>query len=55
MTTYYENPDGTRHWTVDPDALQAAAFLEDDDAPDLTQEQFDELTGEMRAAREEDE
>ena len=55
MTTYHENPDGTRHWIVDPDALQAAAFLDDEGAPELTQEQFDELTCEMRAAREENE
>ena len=33
----------------------AASFLDDDDAPELTEEQFDRLTEEMRKVREEEE
>ncbi len=52
MTTWRMNPDGTRTWTVNFDALEAAALLEDTDL-ELTKEEFDELTDEMRKAREE--
>ena len=55
MTTYQDNPDGTRDYIVDMDALEAAAFLDDDDAPELTDEQFERLTAEMRQVREENE
>ena len=55
MTTWKENPDGTRTWHVDQDALYAASLLEGEDAPELTQEQFEQLTDEMRKVREEEE
>lgn len=45
-------PDGTVVWQVDPDALEAVALLEDTDI-ELTPEQFEQLTDEMRKAREE--
>ena len=37
MTTWKDNPDGTRTWHVDQDALYAASLLEGEDAPELTQ------------------
>ena len=43
MTTFREEPDGTRVWTVSADALYAAEMLDDEDAPRLTREEFDEL------------
>ena len=46
------DPDGTVRWRVDPDALEAASLLEDTDI-ELTPEQFEQLTDEMRKAREE--
>ena len=52
MTTSYQDEDGITHFFVSKDALEAAAFLDDDDSPELTQEQFDRLTEEMRKARE---
>ena len=55
MATYKDNPDGTRTWYVSEDALYAASMLEGEDAPELTQEQFEELTDEMRKVREEEE
>ena len=55
MTTWKDNPDGTRTWHVDQDALYAASLLEGEDAPELTQEQFEQLTDEMRKVREEEE
>ena len=55
MTTWKNNPDGTRTWYVDQDALYAASLLEGEDAPELTQEQFEQLTDEMRKVREEKE
>ena len=55
MATYRDLPDGTRVWHVSEDALYAASLLEGEDAPELTQEQFEELTDEMRKAREEEE
>ena len=54
MTRVKKNPDGTRTFCIDEDALQAASMLEDEDAPELSEEQFDRLTDEMRKAREED-
>ena len=53
MTTFEEKPDGTRTWYVDEDALAAAAFLDYEGAPELTEEQFDELTEEVRKAKDE--
>ncbi len=47
MTTYRENPDGTRTWYISGDAFFAAEMLEGDDAPDLTREEFDELVDEI--------
>ena len=55
MTTWKDNPDGTRTWHVDQDALYAASLLEGEDAPELTQQQFEQLTDEMRKVREEEE
>lgn len=55
MTTSYEDENGITHYVVNPDALMAASFLDDDDAPELTPEQFDRLTEEMRKVREEEE
>ena len=54
MTTWSLNPDGTRTWHVDPDALEAAALLDGEDF-ELDEEQFEQLTDEMRQAREETE
>ena len=51
MTTWEWNEDGTRTWYVDEDALAAAAFLDYEGAPELTEEQFEELTEEMRKVR----
>ena len=55
MATWKDNPDGTRTWYVDQDALYAASLLEGEDAPELTQEQFEQLTDEMRKVRKEEE
>ncbi len=55
MTTSWQDANGITHYRVNPDALMAASFLDDDDAPDLTPEQFDRLTEEMRKVREEEE
>ena len=55
MTTWKDNPDGTRTWHVDQDALYAASLLEGEDAPELTQQQFEQLTDEMRKVRGEEE
>ena len=38
-----ELPDGTVVWTIDAADLYAAAMLEDEDAPQLSVEEFDEL------------
>ena len=37
---------------IDADTLAAAGMLDDPEAPELTEEQFEELVGEMRDARE---
>ena len=55
MVRIVQNPDGTRTFYIDQDRLDAASFLDDDDSPELTDEQFDELTDEMRKVREEEE
>ena len=53
MPTYYEeNPDGTRTFYIDQDAAEAAALLDYTGAPEVTEEQFEELTEELRQARE---
>ena len=53
VTHIEENDDGTLTYHVSSDALHAASMLDNPDAPELTEEQFDELTDEMRKAREE--
>ena len=55
MVRIRQNPDGTRTFFVDQDRLEGAAMLDGDDAPELTEEQFEELTDEMRKVREEEE
>ena len=55
MVRIVQNPDGTRTFYVDQDRLDAASFLDDEDSPELTEEQFDRLTDEMRKVREEEE
>ena len=53
-TTLLEvNPDGTRTLHIASDATHAAAMLDYDGAPELSQEEFGELTGIMRKVREE--
>lgn len=52
MTTFRENPDGTRHWIIDGDSLEAASLLDDPEAPELTEEQFERLREDMREVRE---
>ena len=49
------NGDGTRTFFVDKDAMEAAAMMETfaPDAPELSTEEFQELTEAMRQAREE--
>ena len=47
------NPDGTRTFHIDSDAAHAAAMLNYEGAPELSQEEFQELTGIMRKVREE--
>lgn len=54
MTRIVDNGDGTRTFYVDQDRLEGAALLEDSDV-ELTDEQFEELTDEMRKVREEEE
>ena len=53
MTTRHENPDGTATFYIDSDALHAASMLEDPGAPELDEEEFEELVDAMREAREE--
>ena len=53
ITRIVENGDGTRTFYTSGDALAAAEMLDYEDAPELTQEEFEELTDEMRKAREE--
>ena len=55
MVRIVQNPDGTRTFYVDQDRLEGAALLDDEDSPELTDEQFERLTDEMRKVREEEE
>ncbi len=52
MATLHIDPDGTRRWKVSSDALEAAALAEEHEL-ELTDEQFSQLTDEMRQAGEE--
>ena len=52
MANWRQNPDGTRTFFVDQDRIQAASLLDYEGAPELTEEQFEELVEEMRKARE---
>ena len=54
MVRIVRNPDGTRTFYIDQDRLDGAALLDGDDAPELTDEQFERLTDEMRELSEED-
>ena len=47
-------PDGRRRFYVSSDALYAADMLDYEGAPELTGEEFEGLTDEMRKAREGD-
>ncbi len=47
------NPDGTRTFHIDSDAAHSAAMLDYDGATEMSQEEFEELTGVMRKVREE--
>ena len=53
ITRIVDNGDGTRTFYTSGDALEAAEMLDYEGAPELTQEEFEELTEEMRKAREE--
>lgn len=55
MVRIVDNGDGTRTFYVDQDRLEGAALLDGDDAPELTDEQFERLTNEMREVHEEEE
>ena len=54
MVRIVQNPDGTRTFYIDQDRLYGAALLDGEDAPELTDEQFERLTDEMREFQEED-
>ena len=54
MVRIVQNPDGTRTFYVDQDRLEGAALLDGEDAPELTDEQFERLTDEMREVREDE-
>ena len=54
MVRIVQNPDGTRTFYIDQDRLDGAALLDGEDAPELTDEQFERLTDEMREIREEE-
>ena len=52
VVTYIElHDDGRRTFHTDPDAFYAAGLLDHEGAPELTREQFDELTARMKKAR----
>ena len=55
MVRIVQNPDGTRTFYIDQDRLEGAALLDGEDAPELTDEQFERLTDEMKKMREEEE
>ena len=55
ITRIVDNGDGTRTFYTSADALAAAEMLDDEDSPELSEEEFEELTDEMRKAREESE
>ena len=49
MPTWIEEmPDGTRRFHIDQATLEAGSMLDYDGAPELTDEDFAELTEEMR-------
>ena len=54
MTTPYEVINGVRHYYVSKEAMLAASFLDSEDAPELTEEQFERLTERMRETDERD-
>lgn len=54
MTTWKDNPDGTRIFFTPREALDAASFLDDEDSPKLTEDQCECLTDEMRELRKEE-
>jgi len=54
MVRIVDNGDGTRTFYVDQDRLEGAALLDGEDAPELTDEQFERLTDEMRQIREDE-
>lgn len=43
MTTWKDTPDGTRTFFTPAEALNAASFLDDEESPELTDEQFERL------------
>ena len=47
MTTPYKVINGIRHYYVSKEAMLAASFLDYEDAPELTEEQFERLTKRM--------
>ena len=49
MTTFRENPNGSREWFVDLDALEGSSLLEANGAPELTPGEFSELVAPMMA------
>ena len=52
IVTHIEyNDDGTRHFYISGDALYASELLDHEGAPELTPEKFEELTEEIRKAR----
>ncbi len=53
MTTSWVDENGITHYRVSKEAMYAASFLDDDDSPELTEEQFGRLTDAMREVREE--
>ena len=53
ITRIVDNGDGTRTFYTSADALAAAEMLDHEDAPELSEDEFEELTDEMRNAREE--
>ena len=54
MTTPYKVINGIRHYYVSKEAMLAASFLDYEDAPELTKEQFERLTERMKETDERD-